>query len=275
MFKKEEENMQQEHIHQFLEHYFTVNHCDILENTPSYLVIQLTPALDKMLMNRPFYWHYLEKMGGTPNPMKITLITDSEKTPDHVKGEYIHFGSPRLHQIFQTTKKLSRFMRLYENLTNPKTLQTPLYPWICLNMRISYQCDRNKDIFRSLGYSLTNGSLIENFHDWLLSKSLTPTIPDLCYTIAPIIKPENALKRIEDFLTSSLLETDHQWAVDARKRWEKDLQLLEQFYEDAVEKPEAYESEKAALRDQYEPVIKLEIINGGIFYLGSPMKESG
>ena len=40
------------------------------------MTVQLTIELDKELMNRPFYWHYLEKTGGVPNPMKLTFITD-------------------------------------------------------------------------------------------------------------------------------------------------------------------------------------------------------
>ena len=52
-----------------------------------------------------------------------------------------------------------------------------------------------------------------------------------------------------------------------KERWEKDLNLLEHFYEDDEEKAESYEAEKEALKDQYEPKIVMSIINGGIFYL--------
>ncbi len=82
-------------------------------------------------MNRPFYWHYLEKTGGVPNPMKLTLITDPDKVPENIKGETIHFGSPRLHQIFQSTKNLAGYIRLYEKSLLYKNKQTPLKPWIC------------------------------------------------------------------------------------------------------------------------------------------------
>ncbi|GAJ20422.1 unnamed protein product, partial [marine sediment metagenome] len=32
------------------------------------------------------------------------FITDPEQAPSDLKGEMIHFGSPRLHQIIQSTK---------------------------------------------------------------------------------------------------------------------------------------------------------------------------
>lgn len=86
--------MLQQEIHQYLENFFEATQCTILENGPGFLTVQLTIEMDKELMNRPFYWTYLEKTGGIPNPGKLTFITDEEKAPENVKGEYIHFGAP-------------------------------------------------------------------------------------------------------------------------------------------------------------------------------------
>ena len=83
--------------------------------------------------------------------------------PEHIKGETIHFGSPRLHQIFQSTKNLASYIRLYEKSTSLSNQQTPLRPWIGLNVKISYQCDRKKDVFKSIGLNLINGQMVEQF----------------------------------------------------------------------------------------------------------------
>lgn len=262
--------MQQQEIHEFLERYFLANDCEIKENQSGYMTVQLTIDLDKELMNRPFYWHYLEKTGGVPNPMSLTLITDPNRVPDNLKGESIHFGSPRLHQIFQSTKKLASFIRLYEKSPTANGQQTALKPWICLNVKVSYQCDRKKDVFQSIGLQLINGQIIENFHDKLLDLQLTPKIPDYSFTLSPLIMPKSGLKRIEHYLISNLEAENHSWADDAKNRWQKDLNLLEHFYKDykdVEEKGESYEIEKQALKDQYEPKINISIINGGIFYL--------
>lgn len=258
--------MQQQEIHQFLEQYFLANECELLQNGSGFMRVQLTVDLDKELMNRPFYWHYLEKTGGIPNPMQLTLITDHKEAPDSLKGETIHFGSPRLHQIFQSTKNLASYIRLYENhhFTNQ---QTPLYPWLCLNLKISYQCDRKRDIFRSIGLQLITGQMVEDFHDTLLTIPLTPKIPDYSFTLSPLIKPVSGITRIENLIKMGINNEEHQWAEEARNRWEKDLQLLNHFYEDEEEKNESYEIEKQALQDQYEPKITISYINGGLFYL--------
>ncbi|MBN3556101.1 YqhG family protein [Fictibacillus nanhaiensis] len=257
--------MQQHEIHRFLERYFDANECRIQEKNFSYMKVQLTTELDKVLMNRPFYWHYLEKTGGTPNPMTLTLVTGQQQAPDG-KGEFIHFGSPRLHQIFGSTKMLASFIRLYESVPQ-QGAQVPLQPWLCLNVKVTYQCDQKKDQVLSYGIQLINGTIEDQFHQRLQKMLLTKRIPDFCYTLSPFIKPQSAIKRLENKIQEVIDRDDHTWAEDAKKRWNEDLELLESFYEDSLTKPEAYHIEKEALRTQYEPQIIVEIINGGLFYL--------
>ncbi len=231
------------------------------------MTVQLTIELDKELMNRPFYWHYLEKTGGTPNPMTLSLVTNQDKTPEDFKGELIHFGSPRLHQIFHSTRNLAGYIRLYENRHVPSGQQLPLHPWLGLNIKISYQCNRKKDSIRSIGLNLINGGIKEEFHTYLMSKNLTPKIPDFSFTLTPIIKPKSGINRIQTYLFEEIKNEPFEWADEARERWKEDLLLLNHFYEDIEEKPEAYYLEQQALKEQYEPKISIDIINGGIFYL--------
>lgn len=260
--------MQQQDIHNFLERYFIANESPILENSNGFLHVQLSVELDKLLMNRPFYWHYLEKTGGVPNPMQMTLITDPQKCSEDKKGEQIHFGSPRLHQIFQSVRQLGAYIRLYEQIPKDQRIHsTALHPWLCLNAKISYQCDRKKDHIVSLGLNLINGEIKDHFHDLLLERSLTPKIPDFCFTLSPLITPKSGLSRLETMIRSIIAKDDHQWAEEAFNRWNKDLRLLETFYEDLDEKPESYHLEIAALKEQYEPNINVQVINGGVFYL--------
>ncbi|MCQ6266191.1 YqhG family protein [Fictibacillus sp. WQ 8-8] len=265
--------MQQHEIHHFLERYFESNDCIVEEKNHSYMKIQLTVELDKLLMNRPFYWHYLEKTGGTPNPMALTLITGQQHPPD-ANGEFIHFGSPRLHQIFASTKKLGSFIRMYEAIRQDSGQNIPLNPWLCVNLKTSYQCDRKKDMISSYGIHLITGKIESNFHEQLRSLPLTRKIPDFCYTLSPFIRPVSGLKRIEAIVEQQIHEDDHSWAEDAENRWREDEELLDRFYEDEIEKPEYYQVEKEALRTQYEPKITVDIINGGLFYLSDTFLSS-
>ncbi|KZZ86276.1 YqhG family protein [Bacillus sp. SJS] len=258
--------MNQQEIHTLLERFFIANQCEITGKTAGALAIQLTIEMDKELMNRPFYWHYLEKTGGDPNPMKLTLLTDKNEETDEEKTEFVHLGSPRLHQIFQSARKLGSFARMYER-PNSNSGQQPLHPWLCMNMTVSYQCDMKKDFVYSIGLHLISGTMVENFQDRLNQLPLTPKIPDFCFTLSPLILPKSGMLRIRQHIETKIAEDDHSWADEARQRWNADLMLLQHFYEDMEEKPEVYELEKEALKELYEPNIHISVNNGGIFYL--------
>lgn len=251
-------------IHLFLEDYFKAAECTFLEETEGALSVKLTPGIDKELMNRPFYWHYAEKTGLKGEPLSLTLITDQSKAPAELKGEHVHFGTPRLQQIFQSAKRHTSFIRLYEQRVSNR--RQPLHPWLLVNMKVSYEANHKKDVFYSLGLNLINGTIREKFMETLARKPLVVKIPDFSFTITPLIKPRSGVKRLQRFVTSRLEQENHDWAAKAHKEWAEDLALLDYFYEEE-EKPEAYFIEKAALEKQYSPKIHIDIINGGLIYL--------
>ncbi len=47
--------------------------------------------------------------------MQVTFVTDQSQAPETLKGEPIHFGSPRSRQLFD---QLTHTWRLYSTLTN-------------------------------------------------------------------------------------------------------------------------------------------------------------
>ncbi|MBE2912154.1 YqhG family protein [Anoxybacillus flavithermus] len=253
--------MQQHDIQSFLERFFTATHCTILEHSDGHIRVQLTVDMDKQLMNRPFYWHYVERIGAIGEPLQLSLMTRQSATKE---GEYIHFGSPRLHQIFSIAKMNGRFVRLYEQVCERSVA---LHPWLHTNILLSYECDRKQDRLLSLGIHLISGTIIESFYDVLKEKQWTATVPDYCFTISPLIKPLSGLARLEAFVERLISSETHHWADEARARWKEELALLQHFYEGIEEKREEYEKEKEALRQRYEPRIHISIINGGLFYL--------
>ncbi|MCY8518108.1 YqhG family protein [Bacillus atrophaeus] len=258
--------MKQQEVHQFLLRFFQANSCPIIDQGPGHMTVQLTVEMDKQIMNRPFYWHWREKTGGEPNPMKITFITDKDAAPEDLDGEFIYFGAPRLFEIFKAVKQNGRFIRMYEKIESAG-VKIPLQPWLGLNVMISYQSDMKKDKLLSLGLHLVSGKMVEDFQRKLTMHSLASQISDYCFTMSPMIKPESGLKRMEHYITQAALQEPSDWAEASVKRWKNDLQLLDQFYEDTEEKPEEYHLEKQALQTLYKPKILVHIENGGLFFL--------
>lgn len=253
--------MYPQQVHNYLESFFGETDCQIIDNQPHYMTVQLTIDIDKKIMNRPFYWKYVESTNAEPNPSQITLITDGRNV--ETRGEIIHFGSPRLTQIFKTNKILGAFVQMYENVEKRENL----IPWLGINYKVSYQCDRTKETLYSFGMNLLTGTIIEDFQERLNQVELVTEAKLGVFCLPWIIKPIRAMERLETNIEQLIQQDDHSWAEEAKEKWKKELQILDYFYEDEEEKPERYEIEKQAIEERYTPHIKMEIINGGLFYL--------
>jgi hypothetical protein len=142
-----------------------------------------------------------------------------------------------------------------------------LTPWLGVNYKVSYYSDQTKEMVYSLGINLIRGEVIEGFHESLSQVEFDEIMTGDAFHLPFIIKPVRGLERLDEAIENIIQKDDHSWAEEAKNRWKKDLEVLEHFYEGIENKPECYESEKMALEEQYNPKIKIEIINGGLFYM--------
>lgn len=254
-------------IHNYLHAFFTENDCSILSSHEHYLIVQLTEDMDKKIMNRPFYWQYIESTGGEALPAQLTLITNQRELDQKVIGEVIHFGSPRLTQLFEVTKEMGSFICMYEQGNESK--EEVLTPWLSVNYKVSYQSHRTKEAVYSLGMNLMTGEVFKEFQESILKKQLQDTIPTNTFNLPYTIKPMTAIERLDMIIENYILQDDHTWVDEAKEKWEKEKLVLDYFYEGVEVKPERYKNEQQALKRQYEAKIKIDVINGGLFYLKS------
>ncbi|SES83305.1 protein YqhG of unknown function [Oceanobacillus limi] len=251
-------------LNTFLKDYFRAHHCEILQNDNGIMQIQLNEEMDRALMNRPFYWHYIKKMGHPGDPMKLTLITNPEQREQN--GEWIHFGSPRLHQIINHLKNNERFTKLFQTIET--TTNTALHPWLVVNIKISYIGKQKKDELFSLGLNLVNGAMKTEMMEKLRQIDLQNAISDYCYTISPLIKINSGFNRIKAVLDDYLSNQEHKWAQDSLKALENEVELLKHFYQGNDEQDEErVQKEIDEITQRYSPKIDLSVINGGLFYL--------
>ncbi|MGR6906847.1 YqhG family protein [Lysinibacillus sp. BSL11] len=258
--------MYPQQVHHYLKEFFMENDCAILGEENHYLTVQLTIDIDKRIMNRPFYWQYVEATNSEPNPAQVTFITNQTAMAGNLFGEAIHYGSPRLNQIFLATRELGAYVQLYEKVDRDMG-QVILTPWLGVNFKVSYCCDRTKEMLYSFGINLLTGVIKEDFHETICSSDFNIEPEENVFHVQYIIKPARALERLKATIESIIEQDDHSWATEAQKRWQRDQRVLDYFYEDIEEKPECYEIERKALEEQYEAKIKIEVINGGLFYL--------
>jgi hypothetical protein len=249
-------------LNNFLVRYFKGNKCTIQSNENGVLTVQLNEKMDRLLMNRPFYWHYVKSTGQTGQPMELTLITNPDS--NEAKGEWIHFGSPRLQKILTHLKEHERYTKLFEQIQT--TERTPLYPWLVVNFQISYQGKQKRDEIISIGLNLMNGVMKTNMMEMLQSYSMHSAIPDYCYTISPLIKLQSGFIRIENVILDYLHRQSKVWAEESLKDLEEEIATLKHFYREDNEN-EVMLREISEMEERYKPEISMQVINGGIFYL--------
>lgn len=249
-------------LHNFLETYFTAHSCQIIDSKDGVLTVQLTEEMDRTLMNRPFYWHYIKSIGQSGEPMQLTFITNPDKRNE--KGEWIHFGSPRLQQIMNHLKQTQNNVKLFEEIKT--TDHTAMYPWLVVNIKVSYKGNHNKDEFFSIGLQLVTGHMKIDMMSLLENIPLAKGISDYCYPISPLIKLPSAFKRIEAVIDKYLEEKPHKWAEKSLKTLEEEIQLVQHFY-DYNNEAEQLKKEINDLTDRYTPTIAYKVVNGGLVYL--------
>ncbi|PSL42350.1 uncharacterized protein YqhG [Salsuginibacillus halophilus] len=245
----------------FSESLLTTCGAKVIDRTHQTITVQLTEDLDKALMNRPFYWHYIEKTNGIKQPKTLTLTTDTEAKAD----AHLHQGSPRLHQLFRYAKSQGAWTCLYDQAPAGKQPE-PLEPWLNVNVTISKFNGLREDTPLSIGLHLISGARVEGFMDNVTERSFSLAPSAYTYPVRPLITPTAALRRIELFITETLSHKPKGWAEEAIIKKEAELSLLDQFFQDTPDDP-TYQNERRAIEERLQPKISVQVINGGLFYL--------
>ncbi len=260
-------------IKNYVEKYLIAQQCHIIEKNKEKIEAKLSIDADKDLMNRSFYWTFVERTNAEPETLTVRWFFNTEKQEE--KGENIYFGSNRLQQIFNSIQKRGNFIRLYEQTNINKNTSYALTPWFNINYKISMLSDRKKDIIISLGINLYDGQIIDKFYEKLNNILLTPQIPNHAYTLPANIRIKEAELQFEQWILRLISKEDLSWVDEAFNQLIEEIKQVEYYYsknnQDQGREKEENENEKRKkieeLKWQYSPRIEANIINLGIFYL--------
>lgn len=238
--------MNQMQVREYVEKYLAAFSSHIVETHPDYLTVKLPVEVDKDIGNRPFYWSWVEKMNLPYQPMVLTFCFHPDRMPSDRRVEHLHLGAARLQQIFQSTRKHGSFVCMYETQppgqTRPLSRRSaPLVPWLGVNWKISFICDKKRDLILHFGVNLHQPQLVREFYPFLLERPLAPAIPDYHYTLDRRMTIPEAFAMMEAEIHRILAQEDQRWAEEAGQRLEEELQILEDYYRE-LEAREAGES---------------------------------
>lgn len=249
-------------IESFITTYFKQNNCAVTVLQDGLFEIQLTEEIDRVIMNRPFYWHYMKTTGRVGDPQQLTLRTTMDETID--QAEWIHFGTPRMNDICQHLEQSSRFIKAFQRID--AQTETLLQPWLIINGIISYSGKQKKEETISIGLNLINGVFIEQAMDQLYKHEFAPFISPLCFTVNPLIKIRSGFKRIEGYISEYLNLQNYKWVTESLLLLKEELLLLKHFYHNSEQKSDL-KREAVQLCERLQPEVNFSVINGGIFYM--------
>ncbi|HLR41849.1 MAG TPA: YqhG family protein [Pseudogracilibacillus sp.] len=255
------------HMHAFLKDFFQENNCAIKKDTGNSLNVQLTKAMDKAILNRPFYWHYTELMKQEGTPKEITLQTTYTKEK---KLDWITVASPTFDRIISFLKEKNRYIHLYESIeTSEKTL---MQPWLLVNFSLLYEGIQKREEIISIGLNLMNGAYQRNMMETLEHLEFTHAISSYCYTTSPLIRIQSGYKRIEKLLDDHVAAQQHDWAIEAYEEMIAQKEMVHYFYENN-ENNEAKVKALDEITQLFQPTITYDVINGGMIYLQTSYME--
>jgi len=245
----------------FLNQFFKAKKCSILFTDKEHIHVQLTVELDKALMNRPFYWQYIEATNQNGIPQKLAFTTNIKDQTEYI---WIHYGSPWLKRIYDYILKNNHIIQLYE--IHQTNVQTVLQPWLLTNYLVIFEGKQRKEYYFSVGLNLINGAIATDMMERLQNIPLAPNISAYCYVTSPIITIESGFLRIENFVTNQIKNENMNWASDSLKMMNEESHMATYFY---ANNQTQLEIETAAIRNRFEPTIKHKIIQGGVIYLSN------
>ncbi|WP_126427603.1 YqhG family protein [Brevibacillus marinus] len=234
--------MNQEEVRRYTERYFAAFSAHVLESHPAYFTVKLPEIVDKDIGNRPFYWSWVEKMNIPPQPLTLTFCFAPEQMPEGKRCEYLHFGSSRLAQIFRSARNHGRYVCLYEQAAAPTAARSarrrasaPLVPWLNVNLKISFVCDKKRDVLLSYGVNLHQPAIVHNFYPSLRTLPLGPAIPDYFYTLDRQLSLEQAAALVEREVNRFIARQDQRWAEEACARLQEEISILTAYYDNLAE----------------------------------------
>ncbi|WP_028559964.1 YqhG family protein [Paenibacillus pinihumi] len=198
---------------------------------------------------------------------------------NRIPRDDVHFGSKRLKQLFAAAQDQGSYVYLFQEpdsrSRNPFD-STPYTPWLGINVKVEFQCDRKREELYSFGVSMATGNCVEQFHQQLNSLKMTPRLPANVHIAPAGISLKKAVQTVEAALERKLKAQSYEWAEEAQKRLEEEQGIVRHYYDKllssaAEEQKEAiqsqYDSRKGEIDWQFRPRVTASAINCGIFHL--------
>lgn len=289
--------MNAKQVQRFVLSYLEAMDCRIIEKSPSHVTVKLSPAADRVLTGRPYYWSFVDGTGTEPETLSYSWIFEKAPAPEagvpstpltslmtaggRVLREELYFGSRRLTQLFEAVRQGGRCVTMFEE--PPRGLRDPLgsHPytaWLGVNFKVGYECDMKREELYGWGISLATGIIEERFLDKLRDKRLSPRLPPNVHLLKNGLSLRKGWSQLENALERRLKNGDFSWAVEAESRRQEEQNRINHYYGTQLERSADDPQQAEALAErrerrreeidwQYRPRVNVSVVGCGIFHL--------
>jgi hypothetical protein len=266
--------MNKEQIASFCERYFAATGCELIEKTPVYLHVKLSPEADKELTGRTYYWNFVERTGAEPETMSFRFIFDPEAheransrpdggesqqprlyvlppiapQPGRTLEEPLVFGTRRLEQLYASACRKGACLQLFEEL--------PESPGGSAGRSAGPAggaAAGSVPYATWLGVNYKIAYVCDRKREELLSLGIhlsTGEIADRFFdrlihrnltprmpprtTLGETISLERAARQLEEVVLEHLNRQDYAWADEARRRLAEEEERIDAYYGDML-----------------------------------------
>lgn len=284
----------------FVDGYFEAVSAKCVYQDSEYREYELPLDVDKELIERPFYWMWVEASGQEAQTTQLRLAftqnalerENQRLQEEHAnamkqtreefptffggasrspKAELLDYGSFRLDKIFSSVANRGQFIVCQPSPILQKAKQRTLIPWLLCNGVTTMRCDLTKQMWWSMGVCLQNGQIVPSFYEQICHLEMVPMSPQrlLSQMSMPLDEALNRAMREQERLIKQL-PTD--WAEKARQRFNAEYDQLKLYYRslrtEDTQHNKQLELEEArkieSLAKLYIPTVEVEVVQLGL-----------
>lgn len=270
-------------IQDFCRRYFHAVDAPILVDQEDFLQVELPREIDKELIERRYYWMYIEATNQNPPNTVLSMSFRPDLEIEGVdKMDFVTLGSFLLNKIIESTQKRGRFTRAYQKVTMPGTR---LQPMLLTTFKLSFVADRRRDEMVSYGVDLLTGRVVRDFYEQVEKLPFQAAPSEFTPPVEPKYTVDQGYQKIREALQAEIEALDHTWAEEADEHLKREIEQLETYYdsltlvsnseaknpEEQSKKASAYAAERelrlAELKWRCAPRVQIEPFHVGLLYV--------
>jgi superfamily II DNA or RNA helicase len=243
-------------LHEILCTFAAVTHCAVVEQHARSLVVQLTPEMDKLLLQRSWYWAVVARTNEQPVPMRIHWHDPRTAPPPiaQTMNEPLAWDSPAIARLIDVIRAQGTCTRLYA-----QHCDAPLHPWLVVHWHLTYHPYGTTDRLHTTSIDLVHGTIT---HD---EPPYTHPLDAHPIAHAEHTAPKQLLHDAMEALTAALIDKvrtyDACWAHEARTALDSACDTItKQCGDDMIMR-------LAEVYDRQRPYMTATAVRGALYYV--------